>query len=337
VLGFASIKDQQRPVSVLGACIKADKLPHALLFAGPDGVGKRTAAMALAMAGNCTGARPMEGSPFPPVCGECRSCRKIQAGSHPDILSIEASGQFIRIAQIRDLLSVLAMKPYEARLRVVIISDAQHMNPEAGNALLKILEEPPERTVLILTAPETADLLPTIASRCQQIRFNPLTPESLADMLSKSLDIPWENARVLAAVSGGSYGRALGLHRQDWLEKRCWLIETLGCLDAAAARLPVPAVMSLAMGLAEKKDNLTQVMEILTTLYRDLAIGKHRRDGFMNEDLSERILAAAGHMDESGILDRIEAIETAGRQLRGNANLRLTAERLFLRLAGYNL
>jgi DNA polymerase-3 subunit delta' len=324
-------------VSILAACVKADKLPHALLFTGPDGVGKRTAAIALAMAGNCTGAGPAEASPFPPVCGECRSCRKIQAGSHPDILSIEASGQFIRIAQIRDLLGVLAMKPYEARLRVVIISDAQHMNPEAGNALLKILEEPPERTVLILTAPETVDLLPTIASRCQQIRFNPLTPESLAGMLSKFLDIPWENARVLAAVSGGSYGRAIGLHRQDWLEKRRWLIGTLGCLDAAAARLPVAAVMSLAMGLAEKKDNLTQAMEILTSLYRDLAIGKHRRDGFMNADLSERILAAAGRMDESGILDRIEAIETAGRQLRGNANLRLTAERLFLRLAGYRL
>jgi DNA polymerase-3 subunit delta' len=219
---------------------------------------------------------------------------------------------------------------------MIIISDAHLMNPEAGNALLKILEEPPERTILILTAPGTADLLSTIASRCQQIRFNPLSPESLADMLSATMDIPWKDARVLAAVSGGSYGKALSLHRQNWLEKRRRLIGALGCLDVpAATRLPVAGVMALAMGLAESRDSLTEAMDIVTTLYRDLAVCRHRPNGLMNEDLSERILAAADRMDESGILDRIEAIEAAGRQLRGNANPRLTAERLLLRLAGY--
>lgn len=333
---FASIKDQQRPVGILAALVKADKLPHALVFTGPDGVGKRTAAMALAMAGNCTGAAPAEASEFPPVCGRCRSCRKIEAGSHPDVLFIEASGQFIRIGQIRELLGVLAMKPYEARLRVVIIMGAHQMNPEAGNALLKILEEPPERTVLILTAPGAADLLPTIASRCQPIRFNPLSPESLAAMLTKALDIPVGNARVLAAVSGGSYGRALSLHEQNWLEKRQRLIGALGCLaPPEAGRPPVTTVMALAMGLSENRDTLMEAMDMLTMLYRDLAMGKHRRGGLLNADLSERIVSAAEKLDEVGIVHRVEAIDTAVRQVRGNGNPRLTAERLFLELAGY--
>ncbi len=336
--GFASIQDQQRPIGILAGFLRADKLPHAMVFSGPEGVGKRAAAEALAMACNCTGpATTSAGDSMPSGCGRCRPCRKILAGSHPDILSIEASGQFIRIGQIRDLMGVLAMKPYEARLRVVIVPDAQRMNPEAGNALLKVLEEPPERTILILTAPGTAELLPTITSRCQQIRFNPLTLESLAGKLSETLDLSPGNARILAAVAGGSQGRALRLHRQNWLEKRQYLVGTLGCLDVAegAEHPPVTVLMSLALALGGNRDSLTEAIDLLMTLYRDLAVGRYRRTGLMNEDLSERILAAAGKMEEGAILSRIEALETAGRRLRANANPRLTAEALFLQLGGY--
>ena len=90
-------------------------------------------------------------------CGCCKSCRKIQTGNHPDIIQVKPFGPLIRIGQIRDLCRILAMKPYEARYRVVIISHAQAMNPAAGNALLKVLEEPPDRTILILTAMQATD------------------------------------------------------------------------------------------------------------------------------------------------------------------------------------
>lgn len=186
VAGFASIQDQEQPIRILSAFLHTGKMPHAMLFTGVDGIGKRSAATAFAMVCNCSGdkvsiaaeAPGAAGMPGDAVnvaasCGRCRSCRKIQVDSHPDIIRMEPAGQYIRIAQIRELLGTLAMKPYEAKLRVVIISDAHAMNPEAGNALLKILEEPPESTILILTASGTADLLPTIVSRCQQIRFNP--------------------------------------------------------------------------------------------------------------------------------------------------------------------
>ncbi|MBW2248732.1 MAG: hypothetical protein JRF62_16445, partial [Deltaproteobacteria bacterium] len=159
---------QEQPIRLLTTLLQNGTIPHALLFIGIEGVGKRTAAMALAMACNCKAIKPEHFSERMKIrsdgnipsdqiktispCGRCNSCRKIESGNHPDIIVLNPSGPFIRIGQIRELCGTLAMKPYEARLRVVIISDAQTMNLSAGNALLKLLEEPPDRTILILTA-----------------------------------------------------------------------------------------------------------------------------------------------------------------------------------------
>ena len=164
--GFESITDQTRPARILAAFLKKGTIPHALLFTGIEGVGKQTAARMFAMACNCL----EDGRGQPQVnsgkkglpdnykisepCGLCRSCRKILSNSHPDVIQIKPSGYNIRISQIRDLCGILSLKPYEAKVRVVIISAAQTMNMAAGNALLKILEEPPDRTILILTATE---------------------------------------------------------------------------------------------------------------------------------------------------------------------------------------
>ncbi|UCE54026.1 MAG: hypothetical protein JSV31_00865, partial [Desulfobacterales bacterium] len=162
--GFTSIVDQERPIRILTALLYHGTLPHALLFTGIEGVGKREVAIALALACNClkknSGYTPEINKtrviigqrihdPYSSVgpCGSCKSCRKIESGNHPDIIQVKPRGPFIKIAQVRALCDTLAMKPYEASTRVVIIHDAQSMNPAASNALLKILEEPPERTI----------------------------------------------------------------------------------------------------------------------------------------------------------------------------------------------
>jgi len=143
VHGFESILDQKQPIHILTTFLHKRAIPHALLFTGIEGVGKRTTAMVFAMACNCigniTGKKelstdiPAQQSP----CGLCNTCRRIESNNHPDVLLIKPIRAVIRIAQIRSLCQTLALKPYEARTRVVIISDAQTMNPEAGNALLK--------------------------------------------------------------------------------------------------------------------------------------------------------------------------------------------------------
>jgi DNA polymerase-3 subunit delta' len=352
VIGFACIKDQQQPIRILTAFSRAGKIPHAMLFTGSDGVGKRTTALAFAMVCNCTGNRVSTGlnpgddacaeagademAGLPMACGQCRSCKKIQADSHPDVIRIAPVGQFVRIAQIRELLHILAMKPYEASWRVVIISDAHAMNSEAGNALLKVLEEPPDRTILILTARGTADLLPTIVSRCRRIRFNPLSRQSLAALLIENQALPADTANALAAMADGSYGRALRFYRQNWSDTRRWLIDAGGFLEVTpSTKRSISVLMALALRLVENKHKLMDAMDMLTILYRDLAVCGFRRGAIMNEDLASRIQRAAEHMNETDILLHMEAIETARKHIQANANARLTVERLLMRLAGH--
>ena len=153
---FSPLVDQKRPARLLSAALYSGNLPHAFLFTGIDGIGKKSAAMALAMAGNCahrltgntvspkTGAAPDELH----FCGKCPACKKILSGNHPDILLVAADGPIIKVDQVRTLCARLALKPYEADTRFAIIPDAHKLNPEAGNTLLKILEEPPGQTVL---------------------------------------------------------------------------------------------------------------------------------------------------------------------------------------------
>jgi len=148
VSGFSSILGQKQPIRILTAFLRKGAIPHALLFSGLKGVGKQAAALDFAKACNCTGqhtGRAVEASsdhsrrdrlsngPSPEVgpCGRCKSCRKIESGHHPDVVRIVPDGAYIKIAQIRDLRHTLSMKPYEAKWRVVIISDAQTMNPAA--------------------------------------------------------------------------------------------------------------------------------------------------------------------------------------------------------------
>ena len=190
--GFESIIGQDRPIRILTTLLQAGAVPHALLFTGIEGIGKQNAAVVFAMACNCAGGHANsepeseinasvngdDSTKRPPItnpCGICKPCRKIESGSHPDFIRIKPAGAFIKIEQIRALCQTLAMKPYEAGMRVVVISDAQEMNSAAGNALLKVLEEPPAGTILILVANHTSGLLPTIVSRCRHIRFNPIS------------------------------------------------------------------------------------------------------------------------------------------------------------------
>jgi DNA polymerase III subunit delta' len=191
--GFDGIVGQGPAIRSLTQILKSGRMPHALLFTGIDGVGKRTAAVRLAMAANCrpgpalkrpeTVAANPDAPPGHP-CGQCGPCSRIAQGIHPDVTLVLPEGGVIKIAQIRNLCRILSMKPFEGETRVAILIDAHLMNPSAANALLKVLEEPPEKTLLILTAGQSADFLPTIVSRCQHIRFNPVSRAALSGALT---------------------------------------------------------------------------------------------------------------------------------------------------------
>ena len=330
--GFESIIDQHKPIRLLTAFLQKGTTPHALLFTGIEGVGKRMTALTFAMACNCMNAK--QGTQHQDTasnpCLRCRSCRKIKSGNHPDIIFIKPSGPFIRINQIRSLCHTLGMKPYEARQRVVIISEAQAMNPEAGNALLKVLEEPPERTLLILTALQTSDLLPTIVSRCQLIRFNPISPKNIAGFLVGKKGLAPSDAMILATLANGSLSKAILMDQADWIKRRNWLIDEIETLPSRS----VGPRLAFAERLAKNKDVLADSLEVIKLWLRDLVIYHYDPAKIINRDLVDKIQSASQRMRVESILSKLDAILSAQKNMSANSNLRLTLEVLTFRLAG---
>jgi len=347
--GFESILGQEQPIRLLNTLLQNETLPHALLFIGIEGVGKQTAAMAVAMACNCKAIEPEHFSermktrsdgniPSDQIktispCGRCKSCRKIESGNHPDIILLKPSGPFIRIGQIRDLCSTLAMKPYEARLRVVIISDAQAMNPSAGNALLKVLEEPPDRTILILTALQTSDLLPTILSRCQHIRFNPVSRKNLESLLMQRHSANPYEAKIIAIMANGSVSKAVAMisaiNRVNWINRRIWLINEVESLPVRSIGLR----MAFAEKLSKRKEILAESLEVIKFWFRDLVVCEYHPEKIINRDLEDRIQRASEKMKVASLISKIDDIQSAQKNIQANTNLRLTLEVLIMRLA----
>ena len=343
---FASIIDQNRPVSILTALLNKKTIPHALLFTGIEGIGKKSAAVTFAMAANCT-VRGSQGSPvnatdpaeadwpdtFDPCC-QCRACRKIISGIHPDIIHIKPTGKTIRIAQIRNLCDTLAMRPYEANLRVVIIADAQAMNPSAGNALLKMLEEPPDRSILILTASQTTDLLPTIVSRCRHIRFNPVSRKSIAARLSADTDVTPEDALIIAGLANGSLTRAIEIDRSGWIRQRDWLIAAAG-LDRpeALSSRSTGLLLAFAEYLATNKNLTADRLSAMITWMRDIIVCRYAPDRVINIDMIDRLREISRKISVKSLTAKIEAVQTAQKNIDANSNLRLTLEAMMLRLA----
>lgn len=334
VADFDSIYGQDRPVQLLASLFQRSVVPHAFLFTGVDGIGKRTVALLFAMLLNCRAVKDRlevgEAVSLNP-CGECRSCRKIRSGNHPDILLIEPEKNLIKIDRIREVCQNLGMKPYEGLRRVVIISDAMLMNKEAGNALLKSLEEPPDRTVLILTCSQASDVLPTIVSRCRQVRFNPMADHEIERMLIHRKGVDQKQAMILAALAQGSYGKAAYLASSgamDWISWRNWLIGQ----SPAGKDKSVQGWFATAERLSKKKENIIDLLEVLKTWMRDLIIYRYYPTKVINRDLMDDIALESKTLDVSTLVHSINEISVAQKRIKGNANLRLTLEALFIKI-----
>ena len=332
--GFTAINDQAPPIRILKTLLTKGTIPHALLFTGIDGIGKRMAALAFAMACNCEGeSLPESGSlidkPVSEPCGSCGPCRKIESGSHPDVIQVVPDGKIIRIAQIRSLCETLSMKPFEARIRVVLLSDAHTLNPEAGNALLKLLEEPPDDTIFILTAPHRSDLLATIDSRCQPVRFRPVLTDSIVRLLTDSMDLTEGEASVVAAMAGGSYAEAIRMQEGGWLRFRKWLTEQLSSI----AGMKTASLLAVAEQIAAAPQSLSDGIGIIKTWMRDLLVINHSPGLVVNRDMLPRLESESRRMTDASILTILKMTEAVETRIASNGNARLNMEALFLRIA----
>jgi len=325
-LRFADLLGQDKAKDLLRRSLKQQRLGHAFLFRGPAGVGKKSLAMVFAALLNCQGPHTQE------PCGRCPSCRKFASGNHPDFLLIQPEGAAIKINQVRELKKVLTFPPFEAPFRVVLLADVHTMRREAANSLLKTLEEPPEDTILILTADQAGLILPTILSRCQVIPFFPLACDLVAGRLVAEERVDPESAATLAAAAEGSLGQARLLLAKDLLPLRRELLETLFLLERETPAA-VQAVSALAEKAARLKEDLDGFLELLKSWWCDLLLCSCQgRTVMVNQDLLHLLPAACQRWSPEELLARHAQVTRAQQQLRRNCNPTAVCEVLFFAL-----
>lgn len=343
---LTGILAEQKALRALEAARKNNRLPNGYLFIGPSGCGKEFTAQLFAMAANCASRQAEDPRNSDPLLRgfdcECASCRKIRLDRHPDMLWVRPAGSIIKIDQIRELLHALSMKPYEARLRVAVISPAGAMNPEAANAFLKMLEEPPDRTLLILTCAQTSELLPTIVSRCRPVWFNPIPSHRLADMLAEECDIESLRSQTLAAYFMGGLPDALlegKWDADDWFRRRDWLMDNCREIAVRSDRARIPAGLALALaekiaGKSGKKETPDADMNLVQTWLRDLLVAPADSERAIHSDRCGETRSAARSLAAEQILDHLRAAAAVRKTLSGSANPRLAVESFFIALAG---
>lgn len=317
-----SIIGQDRAIRFLTQMLQKRSIPHALLFTGIDGIGKRKTAVALGMSLNCLSPGGVS------ACGECLSCKKVISGSHPDIITVKPEGTFIKIDQIRTLSRELRFAPLEGNQRIVIINDAHAMNLEASNAILKILEEPPKNTILILTAGQTTDLLPTIVSRCQQIAFRPIPYDKVAEILVDLRGIDRETAKTLAVCTEGSLGKALSVDGGEWTIWRSSLLDRISSLSMKS----IQPVLALADALSRDKNRLPDALDMLMTWFRDALMYKVSPERIINKDLMDKVQHSSTGRSVDELLEKVEVVHSAQTAISRNSNPRLTLEVMMIRL-----
>ena len=316
---FDAICGQEHALGVLKRALAANRVAHAYLFEGVSGCGKMLAALSLVESLFC-GATP--------PCGSCPACRKLSRRQHPDLHLLEPEKGIIKIDRIRELQKELSLRPVEAPKKVCIVDQADRMNQAAANAFLKTLEEPPGNALLILLSDTPTALLPTILSRCQRLRVNPLPPELLTKLLTAQ-GAPVEQAQSAASHAGGSMARGMATLQEGFLARRKEIVEQTTSLTHRDFAL----LTSTAERLGHDREQAQEVVEVLTLFFRDVMLCHHGAEPAVNTDLMELVQRTAGALSPGDIIKSLDAIIRAGQSLLRNVNPRLTLEALFLELA----
>ncbi len=297
---------------------------HAYLITGSPGLGRRSLALAFARSLTCF-APPAPGE----FCGECRNCCQMSTMQHPDltIIQSETEGGMLKVEQIRELRKSVLLAPYQAPYRIVLLLRFQEANPSAANALLKTLEEAPSKVILVLTADNAEQLLPTIVSRCEVLRLRPL-PIPRVDEFLRQKGANAEKAELLAHLSGGRPGYALRL-----LEDDAALEFRREKLDEFETLLPASRVERFAYAeqLAKDKDAFRETLLLWLSLWRDVMLfAAGEAEKVTNIDCRPLIEKLADKLDLSAAKKQLSNTESGIGQLQRNVNARLLAENILL-------
>ena len=319
---LSAILGHERVKGLLAGALRRGHVPQSLLFAGPDGVGKKALAMTVGRALLC---ERNDGD----ACDACGTCSRGVRGLHPDLFLVEAATSAIKIDQVRDAVREISGRPFEGRARSFVIDDAHLMTEQAMNALLKSLEEPPPTSHVFLVTSAPAALLPTIRSRCQVLRFGPLPMTLVEAHLRDQAGLDPAEAALRAAAAGGSLGLALALESQTYRNVRDLV---LGLLERVASSSPLDR-LELAEGL-QGVDDHEMAMTLIRSLLRDVAVLDAGGAALQNPDLRPRLEALARGPLGTKAARLAEAVAEGREALLGNANKLLTMDVLVEALAG---
>jgi DNA polymerase-3 subunit delta' len=314
-------------VDLLGAHLRADQVRHAYLFSGPSGIGRRTLALRLVQALNCPQTRA-DGSP----CRICRVCRQIEKMQHADLFVVQAEkeGGTLKVDQIRELQHRLSTHPYETRYKAALILRFEEAHVSAMNALLKTLEEPNPQVIILLTADNPENLLPTIVSRCEIVRLHPMSVDQLQAGLQREKEIPENLARLYAHLSGGRPGLALRMgnnpalleERSDWLGElanmmACGTVERFGRADS----------------LSKDKDRLRSMLTFWLSFWRDIFLKNVGSSSpIINLDWESSAEYAAERLSAQSVRKIVISLQSSLGLLDRNVNQRLVLENILLDL-----
>ena len=322
--GFSKIIGHESTIQHLRQALAADRVAHAYLIEGEDGSGKKLIAQTFAEALQCQQLKD-------DACGECVSCHKAASHNHPDILYVtHEKPNLISVGEIRSqLVGDVQVRPYESPYKVYIVEDAEKMNTEAQNALLKTLEEPPEYAVILLLTVNAQSLLETIRSRCVKLELKPVKDELVEAYLMEHLQIPDYQARLCLAFAQGSIGKAMELASSESFAQ---IRSTAVMLVSRAREMEISQLAGIVREMTQYKVTIRDFLDILAVWYRDVLYCKAttKADALIFRDQLQQIRQTARTSSYEGIETILEAIRVAQRRLEANVNFDLTMELLFM-------
>lgn len=326
-MSFTQIVGHEKQIQALRASLANDRLHHAYLFVGPEGIGKKTIAVAVAKAIHC-------GNQRDDFCNRCANCARIEGGNHADVRFIEplAGKKEISIQQVREIEKNLNFRSFSGGRKIVIVDPATLMNLPAQNALLKTLEEPPGDSLLILIGANAGSLLPTLRSRCLRLGFGPLPPEAVSDFLTRVKGMNKEQADFGAALAMGSIGAAVEIDGEVLREHRRAWVGRLSSVKPGDYR----AALEAAEALAADRDEPLKFLRWAESWYRDLLVCAVTQESrhVINRDLMSRLEDESAHGNLEHMLSCFGQTAKAAAQIRRNLNRRMVIEDFLFSVAG---
>jgi DNA polymerase-3 subunit delta' len=329
-MSFTKLIGNERNKRILQRLLERGSIASTLIFAGPEGVGKRQFALTMAKAANCQAAPA--GRFALDSCDKCATCRRIDAATYGDVVTVGPDGQSIKIAQTRALTVEVYYRPREGRQRVFIIDEADRLRDEAANSILKTLEEPPPTSTIILLTARPDALLSTIRSRAQRLTFVPLPVAEMETYLKANYPRPPGETELLARLTEGRIGQAtafdLSLYRQ---ERRAML----GMIELMAAGDEPLRLLKAAEYLGKKeKDDFEMALDLLASLLRDLFLlaACGARDKLTNIDVADRLEELAPKIGLNRLIDWVAKFDGLRAKLKININRQIATEALLLEL-----